>query len=147
MRPPLLWTALIPISLLVLSASLAVRVQGSGFSPNAERRTPNAQHPTPNTQHPTPTPDFNQDVRPVLARHCFKCHGPDDGQRQAGLRLDLREAATALRPSGRRAIAPGKPEQSELVRRISMADGGVMPPPAVNNPLTAAEKATLRQWI
>src|SRR6185436_19384805 len=82
----------------VLLASLGVL---GGSSSGSQRLTPNAQRPTPN-------PDFNTDVRPVLAKHCFKCHGPDDGQRQAGLRLDVREAALAARPSGRRAVVPGK---------------------------------------
>jgi hypothetical protein len=97
--------------------------------------------------HSPPAPDFNRDVRPILSRHCFKCHGPDDAQRQAKLRLDRREAATGAGSSGRGTIVPGKPEQSELVRRIHLTGGGTMPPLATQNPLTAAEKQILTRWI
>ena len=84
---------------------------------------------------------FTTEVRPILARHCFKCHGPDDKARKAKLRLDLRESAV-------RVLAPGKPDQSELLRRISSSDSNVvMPPPAVKNPLTDAQKQALRDWI
>src|SRR5262245_3572203 len=75
--------------------------------------------------------DFSRDVRPLLSRHCFKCHGPDDQARKAKLRLDRREAATAGGRSGTPAVVPGKPDESELVRRILAADDTeVMPPPA-----------------
>ncbi|MBI3468190.1 MAG: hypothetical protein HY000_34730, partial [Planctomycetes bacterium] len=92
--------------------------------------------------------DFARDVRPILTRHCFKCHGPDDRQRQAGLRLDVREAATAAAKSGKRAIVPGKPQESELVRRIFAADEGeAMPPASTRNPLSDTQKDVLRRWI
>src|SRR5712692_5022272 len=60
--------------------------------------------------------DFSRDVRPILARHCFKCHGPDDKARKAKLRLDVREAALREGKSGERPIVPGKPDASALVR-------------------------------
>src|SRR5690242_10916144 len=72
---------------------------------------------------------FNEKVRPTLASHCFKCHGPDEKARKAKLRLDVREAAIALDRDGKQAIVPGQPGQSELVRRIFAAeDEGRMPP-------------------
>src|SRR5437016_10197077 len=83
--------------------------------------------------------DFNRDVRPVLARHCFKCHGPDDKARKAKLRLDLRAGAVRKTRSGHLPIVPGRPEKSELVRRIFAQDPhDLMPPLAVKNPLSAA---------
>src|SRR5262249_36155444 len=91
--------------------------------------------------------DFARAVRPVLARHCFKCHGPDETARKARLRLDVRETATAEARSGRRAIVPGKPDESEAVRRIFSTDGDVMPPPAANRPLSDADRQTLRAWV
>src|ERR1700735_3023695 len=62
--------------------------------------------------------DFNQDVQPILASHCFSCHGPDPEMRKAGLRLDLEESAFKQRPGHPDAIVPGHPEQSELIKRI-----------------------------
>src|SRR5687768_3094591 len=58
--------------------------------------------------------DFNRDVRAILSDKCFKCHGPDAGERQAGLRLDERDSATAELESGATAIVPGDVERSEL---------------------------------
>src|SRR5689334_5753758 len=77
-------------------------------------------------------PDFNREVRPILSAKCFKCHGPDDAARKAKLRLDSRESAEHVL---------GKPDKSELVRRITSTDATeVMPPPASNKILTAREK-------
>lgn len=93
-------------------------------------------------------PDFQRDVRPILSRQCFACHGPDEHARKANLRLDLRESALAPAKSGKRAIVPGKPEQSELVRRITSTDHNkVMPPPETKKQLTPAELETLRRWV
>ncbi len=94
------------------------------------------------------TVDFARDVRPILAGYCFKCHGPDQNQRQAGLRLDDGSAALAPAESGRRAIVPGKPEDSELIRRIHASDESErMPPPSEKHPLSEKQKSILRQWI
>src|SRR5262245_39826721 len=80
---------------------------------------------------------FTRKVRPILAGHCFKCHGPDEKARKAGLRLDLRKEATRPGRSGKTPITPGKPEKSGLVRRVFSPDSGqVMPPPHAKNPLT-----------
>ncbi|HZN36312.1 MAG TPA: DUF1549 domain-containing protein, partial [Pirellulaceae bacterium] len=93
-------------------------------------------------------PDFNRQVRPILSAHCFKCHGPDESVREAGLRLDRRDVATKELDSGVTAIVPGKPESSEVVRRVFSADKDEqMPPPAANKPLSAAQKEILRRWI
>src|SRR5262245_45043216 len=93
-------------------------------------------------------PEFNRDVRPILSAHCFKCHGPDENVREAGLRLDRREAATKELDSGVTPIVPGKPESSELVRRVFTADKDEqMPPPAANKPLSAGQKEILKRWI
>jgi hypothetical protein len=89
---------------------------------------------------------YNRDVRPILADTCFRCHGP--GVKKAGLRLDQRDAALRPTEDGAIPIVPGKPRESETVRRIFSDDPNeVMPPPAAKKPLTAAQKAILNQWV
>ncbi len=85
---------------------------------------------------------FSRDVRPILARSCFTCHGPDESQRMAGLRLDQREAAVEMG-----AIVPGEPDDSELVRRILSDDPDEQMPPESENPLTDEQKQKLRRWV
>ncbi len=70
-------------------------------------------------------PNFSRDIMPLLSDNCLACHGPDDKLREADLRLDIREGAIAA------AIVPGKPHESELLRRILSTDPSeVMPPPS-----------------
>ncbi|HSU55514.1 MAG TPA: PSD1 and planctomycete cytochrome C domain-containing protein [Candidatus Dormibacteraeota bacterium] len=86
---------------------------------------------------------YNRDVRPILSDNCFYCHGPDPNKRKAKMRLDIREEALK-----KEAFVPGKPEASELVRRIFATDPeDMMPPPKSNKKLSAAQKETLRKWI
>jgi hypothetical protein len=91
---------------------------------------------------------FNRDIRPILSDRCFYCHGPDEKNRKAGLRLDTFEGATKDR-GGYRAIAPGKPDESELIRRVtSYEPGEMMPPPAAKKlAVTPEETALLKRWI
>src|SRR4028119_2386859 len=78
---------------------------------------------------------LHRGVRPILSENCFFCHGPDKGKRKAGLRLDDRAAAIEDE-----AIVPGKPEASELWRRITSKDPeGVMPPLGSPKQLTHAQ--------
>jgi hypothetical protein len=91
---------------------------------------------------------FNRDIRPLLSNSCFYCHGPDEKNRKAGLRLDTFEGATKDR-GGYRAVAPGKPDESELLKRVTSHDPNeVMPPPSAKKPaVTAQEVELLRRWI
>jgi mono/diheme cytochrome c family protein len=92
--------------------------------------------------------DFMREVQPILAEHCAQCHGADANERQSGLRFDQRDAALKGGDSGSAAIVPGKPGESELVRRITSSDPDeVMPPPDHKKPLTAKQKETLKKWI
>ena len=87
----------------VLLACLAV----ANFSPAAEKI------------------QYNRDIRPILAENCFACHGPDSASRKANLRLDKREVAIEAG-----AISPGKPDESELVKRIRSDEATERMPPA-----------------
>ncbi|WP_417388224.1 PSD1 and planctomycete cytochrome C domain-containing protein [Gimesia sp.] len=92
--------------------------------------------------------NFSHDILPILSDRCFHCHGPDPTHREADLRLDLVEAATENR-DGTFAIAPGKPELSEVLTRITTSDADLVMPPADSHrkPLTKKQIATIRQWI
>jgi len=92
--------------------------------------------------------DYARDVRPILSGYCFKCHGPDESTRKAGLRLDIRENALKEAKSGEKAIVPGKVKDSALVARIFSTDEtDLMPPPENKHPLTDAQKEILKQWV
>src|SRR5437867_4453968 len=86
---------------------------------------------------------YNRDIRPLLSDNCFFCHGPDKNKRKGKLRLDIREEAIA-----KNAIVPGKPDDSELMKRILTSnEDDLMPPPESHKTLTRAQKDLLRRWI
>ncbi len=91
---------------------------------------------------------FNRDVRPILSDHCFACHGFDEKERKADLRLDIPEGAFATFENGVRPIVPGEIEASEVWWRVIAEDeDDLMPPPDFHKPLTGEEKETLKRWI
>jgi hypothetical protein len=92
--------------------------------------------------------NFSDDILPILSDRCFHCHGPDEAQRKAGLRLDLRAGAIAER-KGVVAIIPGNPGKSALMARVTSADPDeLMPPPdSHRKPLTTVQVEKLRAWI
>ena len=86
---------------------------------------------------------YNRDIRSVLSDKCFFCHGPDQNKRKGKLRLDVREEAIK-----KEAFVPGKPSDSELIKRIFTTDpDDLMPPPESHKTLTPAQKQLLRRWI
>ena len=97
-----------------------------------------------------PKVDFNRDVRPLLAQHCWPCHGGDKAAlaRTGGLSLDSFAGATSLH-NGIHAVVPGSPAKSEAMIRIGEKDESLRMPPVDSGikPLTAAEADTIRQWI
>ena len=82
--------------------------------------------------------DFSRDILPLLSNNCFQCHGPDEANREAGLRLDQHDAALAKLESGMVAVVPGKVGESELIQRITTTDPDLkMPPEDSGKSLTA----------
>lgn len=91
--------------------------------------------------------DYNRDIRPILSNKCFNCHGQDPKAVAAGLVLNKRETAIADLGDGIHAIVPGKPEESELVKRINADESERMPPASTKKILTQEEKEILTRWI
>jgi hypothetical protein len=94
---------------------------------------------------------FNFHIRPVLSDKCFKCHGPDANKRQGRFRLDIPDSAFAplKETKGAFALVPGKPEQSELYKRISSTDTSYMMPAPESHlgALTDYEIKLFKKWI
>ncbi len=106
-------------------------------------RTPSVTPP----QTPIKKIDFNRDVRPILSDTCFKCHGPDEQQRQANLRLDDTEGLFVDR-GGYRIIVPGNAAQSKLYQKISSTDDSFrMPPTYSGRSLTPSQIEVIKEWI
>lgn len=90
---------------------------------------------------------FNRQIRPLLSDACFQCHGPDEAKRQGGLRLDVADAALKGGDSGA-VLIPGRPEDSELWKRITSTDPQLMMPPPKSGKVLKPEQLTaLKQWI
>ena len=90
---------------------------------------------------------FNDEIRPLLSNSCYRCHGPDEEDRKAKLRLDTREGATKDH-EGFTAISPGKIEDSELIYRIVTDDEDeMMPPPGKGERFTKEQIELFKRWI
>lgn len=93
--------------------------------------------------------DFNRDVRPILANHCWVCHGQDKEalKKTGGISLDSFAGATA-EYWGMRPIVPGDPDKSGIIARVTAPPGSRMPPANSNvKPLTPEQIEILRAWI
>lgn len=104
--------------------------------------------PVPASAQEKAAVDFNRDIRPILSDACFHCHGPDKVKRKAAVHFDTEEGAR-VDLGGYFAIVPGKPDQSELLKRIASADPAKrMPPPSSGHPaLQPAQIDLMRRWI
>jgi hypothetical protein len=101
-------------------------------------------------QRPIPTRqiDFDREISPILTQHCIECHGPDQAARKAKLRLDLESSAKQPNSSGNTPVISGKPDESELLKRIKSTDpDDRMPPLDSGSKLTENEINLLTQWI
>ena len=91
--------------------------------------------------------NFTREVRPILSRNCFQCHGPDDQNRQMGLRLDSPEGFSGERGAfGGPVVLPGNAQDSLLFQRISASAENIRMP-RDREALTEDEIETLRLWI
>jgi hypothetical protein len=89
---------------------------------------------------------FSKQIQPIFAQHCTKCHGHD--KPKAGLNMTLRAGVLGKLKSGERAVVPGQPEKSEILRRLTSDDPDeMMPPPEKGERLSATQIKLLRQWI
>ncbi|WP_206291859.1 PSD1 and planctomycete cytochrome C domain-containing protein [Humisphaera borealis] len=88
--------------------------------------------------------DFDRDVKPILAAHCYECHGTD--KTKAGLKLTDRDGAIMKLKSDAVAVVPGKPDASALIARVVTTDVEERMPPE-KPALKPAQVATLKQWI
>ena len=87
---------------------------------------------------------FRADIQPLLTQHCTQCHGGVRGA--GGLLLLPAGGMPAAGDSGKPPVVPGKPEESELFRRVTTADADERMP-AGSPPLPPEAIAKLRQWI
>lgn len=110
-----------------------------------------ASSPPATAQAPAAKLDYNRDVQPILSNYCYHCHGPDTATREPKakpLRLDIRDQALAyVGENGARTILAGKPDESELVRRIESHDPDEMMPQDKGKLLNPAQIQLLRDWI
>ena len=91
---------------------------------------------------------FSRDVRPILSSKCFQCHGPNEDDREGGLRLDKKESAFGEADSGETPIVPGDADASELIARITSDDPDLrMPPADAKKNLSEEEIATITRWV
>src|SRR5436190_5129283 len=92
--------------------------------------------------------DFDRDIHPILSDKCFACHGPDEKERKAKLRLDRKDEVFKQLKSGGYAVVPGHPEKSDLLARLTTKDeDDLMPPPKSGKKLTPAQIDLLRRWV
>ena len=96
------------------------------------------------TTEATPEIDFARDIKPIFAKHCLDCHGPDT--QEAGFRLDNRQLALGGGDGGK-SILPEQSDKSPLIERVTGSDPETMMPPEGFDRLSEAEVALLRKWI
>ncbi len=90
--------------------------------------------------------NFSRDIRPILVEKCYSCHGPDETKRETDLRLDFESSVFAERATPM--IVRGKPEESELYRRLITDDEDeLMPPPDLRKDVSDQQKALFKKWI
>lgn len=91
--------------------------------------------------------EFNRDIRPILSDNCYFCHGPDKNKREAELRLDTKEGLHGS-DGNNGAVVAGKPDDSELLKRVTSNDEEIkMPPTKSGKNLSDRDIQLIRKWI
>lgn len=88
--------------------------------------------------------ELNVGVRRIFAQKCFRCH--DSEKSEGDLKLTSEKAVMKGGENGP-IIEPGKPEESELVRRISLPGSHEEVMPKKGSSLGASEIALIRTWV
>ncbi len=92
--------------------------------------------------------NYSRDIRPILSNTCFKCHGPDEKERKAGLRLDTKDGVFAKLESGETPIVPGSSAKSAVYQRLTAHDAEMrMPPVDSGKTITAEQIELIKRWI
>ena len=89
-------------------------------------------------------PDYEKDVKPILAKNCYACHS--SSRSMGGIRLDIRTGAVAKGDSGHPAIVPGDSAGSEIIHRLTATEKN-MRMPLGGEPLPPKSIAIVRSWI
>jgi len=105
--------------------------------------------PAQETVHPAPlTSDgvefFEKQIRPLLVKHCYECHGPESDPAEGDLRLDTRQGLLQGGKSGA-IVLPREPEQSRLITAVRYTDPLVQMPP--DGKLSDREIDALVEWV
>ena len=92
--------------------------------------------------------DFSREILPLLSENCFQCHGPDEANREAGLRLDDKNSVFAELDSGEHGVVASNSADSELYRRLVTDDEDLrMPPADSGKKLSTDQIAKMKRWI
>jgi hypothetical protein len=87
---------------------------------------------------------FENEVRPLLVKHCYECHSEQAGKSKGGLFLD-RKAGWEEGGDAGPALIPGDVERSLLIHSVRYLDEDLQMPPKYR--LSEEEVAVLERWV
>ena len=89
---------------------------------------------------------FTQDIHPIFEKTCYSCHG--EKKQKAKFRADTREGLFKKVDAENHVVVPGKPDESELIHRLTTkVEDDVMPPVDHEHQLTPEQIETVRKWV
>ena len=87
---------------------------------------------------------FERRIRPLLIKHCYECHSEEHQERMGGLLLD-RSSGWLKGGDTDKAVIPGEPEASLLMKAIQYHDDSLQMPP--EGKLSDSEIQLFQSWI